>query len=85
MKRFEEFEIELINLRDLQQMEDLALPNEPEVTAAKVKIDMNSVIAFREATLDSDDPSKLNATSVYLDSGESFCVRMPYKEFSKLL
>lgn len=51
----------------------------------KLCIDLEHVIAFREAPKDEDDENDMEGTVVYLRSGENFTINMPFKDFEALV
>ncbi len=80
MARFNSFEIALMN----KQNEDLGKDIHEDVSA-KIQIDLDSVIAFREGFADDKSNDLGGATIVYLDNGLDFWINTSYEDFSSII
>ncbi len=78
--KYKEFEISLIN----KDNESLGLELHEE-QSTKITIDLDAIIAFRQAHEDDKEKNLGGATIVYLQNDVDFWVKIPYKKFKELL
>lgn len=63
-----------------KQLEDLGIPDKE--IESKLTVDLNQINAFNETIF---HHTQETGTSIYLESGEFFHIRMKYNEFKKLI
>lgn len=63
----------------------LELDVKQDSTPARTKIRISSIESFRETFEDSEEEINPNETMIYLHSGESLVIDIPYNKLSELL